>query len=58
MRLQAQERIAHTSNVQHEITMPYEALQGQVWPGEESMLDQKKMLAAHCQHADKIISYN
>ena len=52
--LQVQEQIAHTLDVQHETTMPYEELQEQVSPGEELMLGRMKKLVVHCQHADKI----
>jgi hypothetical protein len=55
MQLRGQEKIAYTSCVQREITMPYGALRGQVWPGEELMPGRTKMLVARYRHADSII---
>ena len=50
---QVQEQIAYTLDVQHETTMPYEVLWGQVSLGEVLMLGWMKMLVVRCWHADK-----
>jgi hypothetical protein len=57
MQLRGQEKIAHTLDDQHEMTMPYEGLREREWLGGGLILAHTKKLAVHCRHAGIFISY-